>query len=72
MLDDLAASSRQLQAAQDVLAIVRGRFKDGCASVCDVQHSQSMLSRAQRRRLRCIARWRSARSRMLASAGDLG
>ncbi|OFA05315.1 outer membrane efflux protein BepC precursor [Janthinobacterium sp. HH107] len=70
-LANLAASQAWLDAAQDALASVRRRFGLGAADILEMLNTQSALLEAQQERIRCQAEWRSARLRLLASAGML-
>ncbi|MCC7705173.1 TolC family protein [Janthinobacterium sp. GW460P] len=71
-LANLAASQAWLDAAQDALASVRRKFGLGAADILEMLATQSALLEAQQERIRCQAEWRSARLRLLASAGMLG
>ena len=70
-LANLAASQAWLDAAQDALASVRRKFGLGAADILEMLNTQSALLEAQQERIRCQAEWRSARLRLLASAGML-
>jgi outer membrane protein len=71
-LANLAASQAWLDAAQEALASVRRKFGLGAADILEMLATQSALLEAQQERIRCQAEWRSARLRLLASAGILG
>ncbi len=71
-LANLAASQAWLDAARDALASVRRKFGLGAADILEMLNTQSALLEAQQERIRCQAEWRSARLRLLASAGVLG
>jgi len=70
-LANLAAAQAWLDAAQDALASVRRKFGLGAADILEMLNTQSALLEAQQERIRCQAEWRSARLRLLASAGML-
>ncbi|WP_180278358.1 TolC family protein [Janthinobacterium sp. BJB301] len=71
-LSNLAASQVWLDAARDALASVQRKFGLGAADILEMLNTQSALLEAQQERIRCQAEWRSARLRLLASAGVLG
>ncbi|NHQ92404.1 TolC family protein [Janthinobacterium lividum] len=71
-LANLAASQAWLDAARDALASVQRKFGLGAADILEMLNTQSALLEAQQERIRCQAEWRSARLRLLASAGVLG
>lgn len=71
-LANLAASQAWLDAARDAQASVRRKFGLGAADILEMLNTQSALLEAQQERIRCQAEWRSARLRLLASAGMLG
>ncbi|MDO8047261.1 TolC family protein [Janthinobacterium sp. SUN211] len=71
-LANLAAAQTWLDAAQDALASVQRKFGLGAADILEMLNTQSALLEAQQERIRCQAEWRSARLRLLASAGMLG
>ncbi|WP_402718179.1 TolC family protein [Janthinobacterium rivuli] len=71
-LANLAASQTWLDAARDAQAGVQRKFGLGAADILEMLNTQSALLEAQQERIRCQAEWRSARLRLLASAGVLG
>lgn len=71
-LANLAASQAWLDAARDAQASVQRKFGLGAADILEMLNTQSALLDAQQERIRCQAEWRSARLRLLASAGVLG
>ncbi|MDC8757862.1 TolC family protein [Janthinobacterium fluminis] len=71
-LANLAASQAWLDAAQGALSSVQRKFDLGAADILEMLNTQSALLDAQQERIRCLAEWRSARLRLLASAGTLG
>ncbi|MDO8064778.1 TolC family protein [Janthinobacterium sp. SUN206] len=71
-LANLTAAQTWLDAAQDALASVQRKFGLGAADILEMLNTQSALLEAQQERIRCQAEWRSARLRLLASAGMLG
>jgi outer membrane protein len=71
-LDNLGASKTLLDAAQSALESVQRKFDHGATDILDILNTQSALLDAQQERIRCLSEWRSARLRLLASAGVLG
>jgi len=71
-LDNLAYSQNLLTAAQQAVATVQRKFNKGASDILEVLNTQSALSNAQEQRIQCLAEWRSARLRLLASVGSLG
>lgn len=71
-LGNLAASQDWLAAAQEAQASVQRKFGLGAADILEMLNTQSALLEARQERIRCLAEWRSARLRLLASAGILG
>ena len=71
-LDALEASRQLLEAAQAALATLQRKFDKGAADILEMLSTQAALSDAQQERIRCLADWRGARLRLLASAGGLG
>ena len=71
-LANLAASQAWLDAARDAQASVQRKFGRGAADILEMLNTQSALLEAQQERIRCQAEWRSARLRLLVSAGVLG
>jgi outer membrane protein len=71
-LGNLDASLNLLEAAQAATNAVQRKFDRGASDILDILNTQSAFLDAQQRRIRCLAEWRSARLRLLASAGALG
>jgi outer membrane protein len=71
-LQNLDASANLVKVAQEALTVSRRRYDKGAADITEILSTQASLSDAQRDRIRCLAEWRSARLRLLASAGQLG
>ena len=71
-LANLAASQTWLAAAQEAQASVARKFGLGAADILEMLATQSALLEARQERIRTQAEWRSARLRLLASAGVLG
>jgi outer membrane protein len=71
-LHNLTASATLLAAAQEALAVVQRKYAKGAADIVELLNVQSALADARHERIRCLAEWRSARLRLLASAGQLG
>ncbi len=71
-LQNLHSSETLLQAAQASLASSQRRYARGAADILEILNAQAALADAKEERIRCLADWRSARLRLLASAGLLG
>ena len=71
-LRNLQASDDLLKAAQSALSVAQRKYDKGAADILEVLNTQSALADAQQERIRCLAEWRSARLRLLASAGQMG
>lgn len=70
--ENLHASQRLLEAAQAAVQSSQKRYDKGAADVLELLSTQGALADAQQERVRCLSEWRSARLRLLASAGLLG
>jgi outer membrane protein len=70
--ENLQASQRLLDAAQAAVQSSQKRYDKGAADVLELLSTQGALADAQQERVRCLSEWRSARLRLLASAGLLG
>lgn len=70
--ENLQASQRLLDAAQAAVQSSQKRYDKGAADVLELLSTQAGLADAQQERVRCLSDWRSARLRLLASAGLLG
>jgi outer membrane protein len=71
-LDNLQASERLLASAKASVVSSQKRYDKGAADVLEVLSTQNSLADAEQERVRCLAEWRSARLRLLASSGVLG
>jgi len=71
-VQNLQASENLLNAAQESLSASMRRYEKGVADITELLNTQTALSDAQRERIRSLAEWRSARLRLLASAGLMG
>ncbi|MBF0461659.1 MAG: TolC family protein [Magnetococcales bacterium] len=71
-LANLTASQDLLAAAQEAIDTVQHKFARGAADILEILNTQTALSDAQQERIRCLADWRSARLRLLSTAGLLG
>ena len=71
-LGNLEFSENLLTAAQAAVDSSQRRYAKGAADVLELLATQSALADAQQERIRCLAEWRSARLRLMASAGGLG
>ncbi|MDP3332494.1 MAG: TolC family protein [Methylococcaceae bacterium] len=71
-LNNLKFSSTLLQSAKDALATSQRRYDKGAAEIMEILSTQTALADAKQERIRCIAEWRSAKLRILASSGLLG
>jgi outer membrane protein len=68
-VQNLEASERLLNAAQESLNSSKRKYEKGAADIPEILNTQAALSDAQQERIRSLAEWRSARLRLLASAG---
>jgi outer membrane protein len=67
------ASSLQLQeSAIQSLENVQRKYDRGLIDILDVLNAQAALVDARQERIRTVAEWRSARLRLLVSAGEIG
>ena len=71
-LKNLEASANLLGAAQKALAVSQRKYAKGAADIVELLNTQAALADARQERIRCLAEWRSARLRLLASAGQIG
>lgn len=71
-LHNLEASRILLDAAQSALVVSQRKYDKGAADIMEILNTQAALADAQKERIRCLAEWRSARLRLLASAGQIG
>jgi len=61
-----------LQTARDALASSQRKFDKGAADLLEMLNAQTALADAGQERIRCLAEWREAKLRLMASAGRLG
>lgn len=71
-LHNLEASAKLLKAAEEALQTVKRKYEKGAADILAILSTQAALAEARQERLRGLAEWRSARLRVLASAGMMG
>lgn len=71
-MQNLQYSEQLLSSAQESLHISKRRYEKGAADVIEILNTQIALSDAQQERIRSLAEWRSARLRLVASAGMIG
>ena len=71
-LRSLGASKKLEDSAINALESVQRRFERGVVDVLELLNVQAVLADAQQERIRALADWRSARLRLIASAGVLG
>jgi outer membrane protein len=76
---DAQSSFENLQASQQLLSSIEAavqssqkRYDKGAADILELLSTQSALADAQQERVRCLSDWRSARLRLMSSAGVLG
>jgi outer membrane protein len=70
-LRNLSVSEELLSAAQAALESAQRRYTQGASSILELLTIQATLADAKGERVRCQSEWRSARLRLLASAGVL-
>jgi outer membrane protein len=71
-LRSLESSRRLLDAAQAALDYVRRKYDQGVSDILEMLNVQVAFADAGQERVRALAEWRSARLRLLASAGTVG
>jgi outer membrane protein len=71
-LQNLEASWKLLDAARESLSVSQRKYDKGAADILELLNTQSALADAEQERVRCLAEWRSARLRLLASTGVMG
>ena len=71
-LRNLESSSRLAGTAMAALEEVRKKYERGVADVLEMLNVQASLAQAEQEQVRTQAEWRSARLRLLASAGTIG
>lgn len=70
-LRNLASSQRLQDSAMQALENVQRKYDRGLIDILDVLNVQAALVDARQERIRTLAEWRSARLRLLASAGEI-
>ncbi len=68
----LQASQQLLRAAEASMHSSQKRYNKGAADILELLSTQNVLADAQQERVRCLSDWRSARLRLMSSAGVLG
>ncbi len=71
-LQNLQSSENLLQSAQNALKVSQRKYDKGAADILELLNTQASLADAQQERIRCLAEWRAARLKLLASAGLMG
>ena len=69
---NLVSSQRLLDSAKMALEDVQRKYERGLSDIIGILNVQAALADASQERIRALAEWRSARLRLLASAGELG
>lgn len=69
---NLGSSQRLLDSAKLALEDVQRKYERGLSDIIGILNVQAALADASQERIRALAEWRSARLRLLASAGELG
>ena len=70
--ENLQASQKLLSASEAAVQSSQKRYDKGAADILELLSTQSALADAQQERVRCLSDWRSARLRLMSSAGLLG
>ena len=70
--ENLQASQKLLNASEAAVQSSQKRYDKGAADILELLTTQSALADAQQERVRCLSDWRSARLRLMSSAGVLG
>ena len=71
-LNNLAAAQTLLQSTQNSLLSVQRKYERCANDIQQLLNVQNMLAEAELERIRCDAEWKSARLRLIASAGRFG
>ncbi len=71
-LRNLESSGRLIEAATAALVEVRKKYERGVTDALEMLNVQGALAQAEQEQVRAQAEWRSARLRLLASAGMIG
>lgn len=69
---NLSSSLRLLESAKMAMEDVQRKYERGLSDIIGILNVQAALADASQERIRALAEWRSARLRLLASAGELG
>jgi len=70
--ENLQASQQLLSATEAAVQSSQKRYDKGAADILELLSTQNALADAQQERVRCLSDWRSARLRLMSSAGVLG
>ena len=70
--ENLQASQQLLSASEAAVQSSQKRYDKGAADILELLTTQNALADAQQERVRCLSDWRSARLRLMSSAGVLG
>jgi outer membrane protein len=70
--ENLQASQQLLSATEAAVQSSQKRYDKGAADILELLSTQTALADAQQERVRCLSEWRSARLRLMSSAGMLG
>lgn len=71
-LRNLDSSKALLGASQDAIASITRKYERGVSDISETLNAQAALADAKQERIRSLSEWRSARLRLLASAGLAG
>ncbi len=71
-LQNLQASEKLLNAAQESLSTSQRKYEKGAADILEILNTQTALIDARQERIRSLSEWRLARLRLLASVGLMG
>ena len=71
-LGNLGVSEQLLNVAQESLSVAQRKYEKGATDILEVLSTQAALADARQERIRCLAEWRSARLKLMASTGVLG
>lgn len=70
--ENLQASLQLLNATEAAVQSSQKRYDKGATDILELLSAQSALADAWQERVRCLSDWRSARLRLMSSAGILG
>lgn len=71
-LGNLSASKQLLDAATEAQLSATRKYDRGAADILEILQTQNAVADARQERVRCLSEWRSARLRLMTSAGILG